>query len=1430
VLWSLTLLGSFLVTLRLTGLDYDESPHHASLLQHLEDRALKQKQQQQQQHVRRSVKKTTTKRKRKRPPSLTQQLVSTAYQFLTLPSTVLSSSSSSSSSHHHKKKKKKKRHAHTNNVPQQQQRQQPHVRGQPEGSSLLLQQQRQRGLVEGNDPNNTNNNNAAAAVAAAAATLQNPMARASAATQLAPNTIPLAAAAAAKEEEMEEEEQDEEAPPTPAPTEPSLFQTHQYPVVHVIHTPLFFLSQNKTTTTTNSNNMQQQQQQQTQQQTQDEINATVPSALAWAQLELWQRVTLPSLQHQTNADFLYICWVNGPQLHPQILQRLRQILEQALPLQVIVLDITTTSTGTTTGAATPSSSSSQMSLPTAASALLDQPQQSVVGGRIPGKHVLEYAHQATFQPLLETTLQPGDALFGEFVATIQKEAQTSLAVAVPHGNSASGSSSSNFGAYSGNNNKDVSTGGYFQIWCSHLYLEWYLDNPWNRKAGKRGILLGQLGLRSNDPAHRHHKFRLIKKHHQHHHSQKLQQCDFASGLTIGTTPGLKEPVTYDVNRGLEGKWAVQLQQARKKAQSAQHTTSWTIPFLGRGSSSSSSSEQEQQTNHLLPNCMEEQPRNCLRYIDVGLNEYGVLRTRTWAAVDQLDRVDVILSDSKGDDVERAHREISPSSHNHNAANAVDGTSTSNAGTKHLIPIDVRWRSIQDHTFAILKGRFGVDPKALSTNLKPLLKQYEAPIVQQQYEIQSKMCQSRSIMTSVANRLVRRLKLPDSEPDPVENLESLGGVETSMTDSVLASSFVPKECHVPCLHAVEIRFQEIQQELDLQRQAEEERLQNALTEKAAADEAQRARDRAQALAAASFTKYARQHNNGGDEGGMTDEVRLHPYQGLPESKPNRTAAVLRKWQNKRQKNVVHVVHTRFMQHQAKLLNLGKARIDLFQTFTVPSMRHQTTQDYLWIIWTDPNLDKHLLYGLMEELKDFPNAVVVGNLEIVTQDFRQSMNGLMLEDNEKLIDPKTVLWGSRLLLIDYYKKSKSRVLLETRLDADDALSHDFLETVQREAATSISQTDTTDYRVWCANRFMDWRYYEPEELPKSESREYLEEQLGTNEGPKIEKGYLSPEKDLKGCVTVGLTMGFQTKADLQQLPTKEHHKIRQSLPSCDESAKHCIQGLVPPENQFFGLRARTPTSTSMVNVVVDDVMDAGGATLTQFDLWNTVQRDFFIAPTTVWDLRNRFQAALPDILLDAIAGLCKAGHSCRHSSKNTLMDLLKKAVAEVTASEQANQEKKDGTIDGGVAKEGIAASRTSEQEAINKQFAALASEMKSKEEHTIVRDLNDKLEKLSSMMSVSSSMDNHNITQRNLVASELDTSKIQDDTVDGLVEPKNPVKSSLGRPKTASELSLPRVYVPQANPDIIRKEHEGKNRVEDMTSVEALLLEGGDAIND
>lgn len=75
-------------------------------------------------------------------------------------------------------------------------------------------------------------------------------------------------------------------------------------------------------------------------------------------------------------------------------------------------------------------------------------------------------------------------------------------------------------------------------------------------------------------------------------------------------------------------------------------------------------------------------------------------------------------------------------------------------------------------------------------------------------------------------------------------------------------------------------------------------------------------------------------------------------------------------------LVHVVETRFMQEQYSLLELGLARLALFESFCLPSMLTQTNGNFLWIIRADPKLHPLIVKRMQELLKGKPNFILMG----------------------------------------------------------------------------------------------------------------------------------------------------------------------------------------------------------------------------------------------------------------------------------------------------------------------------------------------------------------------------------------------------------------------------------------------------------------------
>ena len=184
---------------------------------------------------------------------------------------------------------------------------------------------------------------------------------------------------------------------------------------------------------------------------------------------------------------------------------------------------------------------------------------------------------------------------------------------------------------------------------------------------------------------------------------------------------------------------------------------------------------------------------------------------------------------------------------------------------------------------------------------------------------------------------------------------------------------------------------------------------------------------------------------------------------------------RSWDSK----VLHIVLTRFMQDQPNLIHLARARLLLFQTVCLPSMIQQSTSQFLWIILTDPNLDLEIRRTLCVILKPYPNFILLGtNHQIQGETFRSSLGKHFLQ--------VPLFSGSIVKLRQAYLIRDSIPLLQTRLDADDALHTDFLELLQLEAfqlfysekdvrdnlRSLVDKNNDVQWYFWCTQRHVEW----------------------------------------------------------------------------------------------------------------------------------------------------------------------------------------------------------------------------------------------------------------------------------------------------------------------------------------------------------------------
>jgi len=338
------------------------------------------------------------------------------------------------------------------------------------------------------------------------------------------------------------------------------------------------------------------------------------------------------------------------------------------------------------------------------------------------------------------------------------------------------------------------------------------------------------------------------------------------------------------------------------------------------------------------------------------------------------------------------------------------------------------------------------------------------------------------------------------------------------------------------------------------------------------------------------------------------------------------------------DMLHIVTTRFMQDQANLVVLGKARLLLFETFCMPTMIHQNTDNFLWFVMTDPNLNGDLLQRLVSLLSPYPHFYLVAS-------------------NSKLLTPANLTMGSgpakRMILTGDINLLYSRMLdrhrpllIETRLDADDGLHQKSLSEIQRLAREL--PVDTRGWQIICSEIHFEWRNDEI-----------------VNVGRTVESsGKLRLVRE-HICVTPGYTLVKHRdppSIDFPTWPRLGHHLVTREWDECiyrgnGNATSDCWikLGSFPA-----ALRSRTITSAGMSRVTESiDSMFENQTTL----FWELVQKSFSVNPSAAMETSKYLKDNMKSIILDNLKGQCTFGHSCKESSKVKLYSLLNETTIQV-----------------------------------------------------------------------------------------------------------------------------------------------------------------------
>lgn len=346
-----------------------------------------------------------------------------------------------------------------------------------------------------------------------------------------------------------------------------------------------------------------------------------------------------------------------------------------------------------------------------------------------------------------------------------------------------------------------------------------------------------------------------------------------------------------------------------------------------------------------------------------------------------------------------------------------------------------------------------------------------------------------------------------------------------------------------------------------------------------------------------------------------------------------------WKQEWNSSLIHIIHTRFMQEQANLTTLGEARLHLFRVFCLPTMVQQSSQNFVWIVKTDPNLPASLLQALWHELSPYPNIYLVGSLN----NFRINHHfpGAWRDGAEPLdLSRSRVYTGDRRRLELAMALEGALPVLETRLDADDGLHVNFVHALQEMALRTFETQTHLRWTYWCARRHMEWHWID---LAVTDPRKVTDYAFGVLYGTRHEDF----------CITPGITVGFPVGIRESDVPIYAHDKIvitiRDELTPDEgcglEKPVQCLQFI---ENFVFcALRSRTPTSAGMLNVQALDSEIVAPNTWLNYAYWEKIHESFGLKRERMRQMNQFLVENLVEIARENLMGQCTTGHSCKVS---------------------------------------------------------------------------------------------------------------------------------------------------------------------------------------
>jgi len=251
-----------------------------------------------------------------------------------------------------------------------------------------------------------------------------------------------------------------------------------------------------------------------------------------------------------------------------------------------------------------------------------------------------------------------------------------------------------------------------------------------------------------------------------------------------------------------------------------------------------------------------------------------------------------------------------------------------------------------------------------------------------------------------------------------------------------------------------------------------------------------------------------------------------------------------------------------------------------------------------------------------------VIPYSNILLVASNSQSWVGWKNISSADDVFNSSQILSGNVEIAFKYKSRSKTSILIETRLDSDDGLNINFIEEVQKLCKKSLKT-----FVIFCIENYYDWHY----------------------DGPSPH-GDLSIQRSSSYCVTPGLTVA--RAADFSgQVRLVAHSFMANHFKPCKATpysqCLHWVSNLIP-----VAVMSRTPTSNSMGRVGWNSSMSLSVSRTA----WKKLTKETSISTSDARRSKDFIHEHISGISYENLVGACKEGFSCLKTKKDKLKAII------------------------------------------------------------------------------------------------------------------------------------------------------------------------------